>query len=283
MKKYLIIVSCMFLTCSFVFSQRVKNSHEFGLFLGTSYYLGDLNGLHFRNPVTKSYGSPLDLLSYGAVYRRNFGDRWSVKATGLMGKVAAYDNLSDQGFQQYRNLSFRSKLLEFSGQIEFNFYPVDPNDYDRFFSPYVFIGGSYLKMNPEGGYNDLWYSLQPLNTEGQGLAAYPDRKPYKLNQFTIPMGIGFKMYPVENLGISLEWGMRKMFTDYLDDVSTTYVNPSLISPTSLLFSDQTPVDDELKVLNTNRQRGNSKLKDWYNFTGIIITYRINKKRIVCPD
>ena len=282
MKRILKILSCMLISCSFAFSQLIKPSHEIGLFGGTAYYIGDLNDLHFRNPTKEAYGSNLDKIAYGLVYRRNFGDRISFKASGLYGKVSAYDRLSDSDFKQYRNQSFRTSMIELSGQIEFNFYRVDPNSYTHYFSPYVFIGGGYLKMNPEGDYNDLWYALQPLNTEGQGLDAYPDRSPYKLNQFTIPMGVGFKIYPAENFGISIEWGMRKMYTDYLDDISTTYANPNLMSPTSVYFADKTPIDDELKSFNTNRQRGDSKTKDWYNFTGITLTYRINKKRIVCP-
>jgi hypothetical protein len=59
-----------------------------------------------------------------------------------------------------------------------------------------------------------------LSTEGQGI--YPDKKPYSLWQPTIPFGGGVKFAITENLRIGFEIGLRKLFTDYLDDVSTSY-------------------------------------------------------------
>jgi hypothetical protein len=45
----------------------------------------------------------------------------------------------------------------------------------------------------------------------------------------IPFGIGAKMNVSKKVGIGLEWGPRKTFTDYLDDVSGTYPDVSLKS------------------------------------------------------
>jgi hypothetical protein len=74
--------------------------------------------------------------------------------------------------------------------------------------------------------NGNWVYLRPLHTEGQGFPEYPDRKEYKLTQLNIPMGVGVKYFLSESVSLSLEVIHRKTFTDYLDDVSTTYVDPA---------------------------------------------------------
>ncbi len=69
--------------------------------------------------------------------------------------------------------------------------------------------------------------MQPLRTEGQGFPEYPTRKEYKLSSLNIPLGIGVKYFLSDNVNLSFEIIHRKTFTDYIDDVSTTYVDPSL--------------------------------------------------------
>ena len=75
------------------------------------------------------------------------------------------------------------------------------------------------------GTNNEWVDLQPLGTEGQFSDQYPEKEPYSLTQFTVPLGIGFKLSMGEKLSIIAEYGIRKTFTDYLDDVGGTYANP----------------------------------------------------------
>ncbi len=70
--------------------------------------------------------------------------------------------------------------------------------------------------------------LQPLSTEGEGLPQYPDQKPYNLTQFAIPVGGGIKFRVSENIILAYEIGFRKTFTDYLDDVSTYYVDQAIL-------------------------------------------------------
>ena len=54
---------------------------------------------------------------------------------------------------------------------------------------------------------------------------YPDRKPYKLTQVNIPLGVGLKYYASERINLSAEVLYRKTFTDYIDDVSHNYIDP----------------------------------------------------------
>jgi len=71
--------------------------------------------------------------------------------------------------------------------------------------------------------------LQPLSTEGEGLQQYPARKPYKLTQFSIPFGGGITYAISDKVMISGEVAFRKLFTDYLDDVSgPTYADTAIL-------------------------------------------------------
>ena len=119
--------------------------------------------------------------------------------------------------------------------------------------------------------------LKPLSTEGQGI--YPDKKSYQLLQPAIPFGGGVKFAITENLRIGIEFGFRKIFTDYLDDVSTSYPDHNDL----LAARGQTAVDfsyrgDELPggdpaFPTKETQRGGSTQKDVYYFTGLNISFR----------
>ena len=131
-------------------------------------------------------------------------------------------------------------------------------------------------------YQGRWYNLQPIGTEGQG-SAFSDEKTYSLTQFSIPFGVGLKVNTSKNIGINFEWGLRKTFTDYLDDVSGKYADPFLLG------SEKGPVavglaDKSLKPEtggNTGRGRGNSYNKDWYSFAGVIITFKLRGNENQC--
>ena len=136
--------------------------------------------------------------------------------------------------------------------------------------------------------NGSWYELQPLGTEGQGTKAYPGLTPYKLTQFGVPFGIGAKISLSKILCVGLEWGMRKTYTDYLDDVSTTYPDPVLLKAQKgeiamELSNRSIPVAGEHPV-QAGVQRGNSKTRDWYSFAGLTFTVKIiTQKDKGCRD
>jgi len=111
--------------------------------------------------------------------------------------------------------------------------------------------------------------LQPEGTEGQN-DNFNDRSPYNQYSFAIPFGFGFKYSLTDKFGLTFEWGMRKTFTDYIDDISTTYADdPSVIA-------------DPTQTHSAYMQRGDDQTMDWYNYTGVTITYKFdlrNKKRL----
>lgn len=275
MKKIVLILIFPTLFITKTFSQEFYRN-EFGVMLGTSYYLGDLNpSKHFLQ--TKFAG--------GLIYRYNITPRWAFKVNALLGWLEASDARSKANVD--RNLGFRSHIFDFSTQIEFNFLPYITG-HDRFFiSPYIFVGASVFNFSPQANYDGKWYNLQPLGTEGQGTTLDGTRNPYSLTTIAIPFGIGLKYSPHKSISIGLEYGIRKTFTDYIDDVSTRYPNQVILAaengPMAANLSDRR-LHNEGEILPdpTGLERGNSRTKDWYVFTGLTIAFRIKPKTDRCP-
>jgi hypothetical protein len=260
MKKFIFLPLVLAFALS-SFAQR----NEIGVFLGTSYYLGDLNpSKHFL--LTKPAG--------GIIYRYIFTPRWALKMNGLYGTVEGDDAVAK--FNEARNLSFKSHVFEMSAQLELNFLPyITGNTEEDYFSPYIFGGISVFSFNPKAEYDGTWYELKNYGTEGQGTSMTGAPKPYSLTNISFPFGLGFKYSLGKNVCIGAEWGLRKTVTDYLDDVSTTYADPIILSaengPISAVLADRSGEN----VSNTGLQRGNSGTKDWYAFTGAFITFKFN--------
>jgi len=176
-----------------------------------------------------------------------------------------------------RNLAFETHLTEFSAVGEYYFFNLD----EQKFSPYVFGGLAVFHFNPYAynGTTDKIF-LKPLSTEGEGLSGYPDRKPYALTQLALPFGAGVKYAFNDRVRLGLELGIRKLFTDYLDDVSSHYVDPAdLLAARGQLAVDMSYRGDELPGGNQNypakgAQRGGVKHKDSYYFLGLHLTYRL---------
>lgn len=275
MRKIIFLALIAFSVHTSVNAQKFKPYSEFGLTIGTTYYIGDLN------PATQFYQSRL---AGGLMYRRNINLRFAWRFNAIIGSLRAEDALSNNAFQINRNLSFRSHIAEFSGLLEFNFFPYEVGDDAYKFTPFVFGGLAIFNHNPKALLNDEWIALQPLGTEGQGTTAYPDRRPYSLTNLAIPFGVGIKWHFNRNIGFALEWGLRRTFTDYLDDVSTTYANPAILlaekGAAAAILADRSL--KEPGITNMGRQRGNSKTKDWYSYAGLTITFKIRGKEEECP-
>ena len=262
MKKRIFSISVFFILMSgVVYSQAL----ETGIFAGASYYLGDINpGTHFDQ----------GLFSTGALLRYSKGDRWAYRFNLLFGQVQASDQLRKA--VDNRNLAFSSKITEISGVVEFHFLPYEMGSKDHRYTPYIFGGIGMFFFNPKYGQ----YNLRDYGTEGQKIG-YMGRTPYALQSLTIPFGIGFKYSLTERISIAAEWGMRKTFTDYLDDVSTTYYQDAEAYYLYWQSNPGTPLDmnvylsDPTLSHDAGMQRGNSSTNDWYSFYGITLTYKFD--------
>src|SRR4030095_6048028 len=219
---------------SFSQSITIRNKVEVGIGLGPLFFLGDLGGAAgIGRTFIKDVDYPLIKLSkgifIGVAPREWIGFRVAFNTGVLEGDDKEAPNKGgDEVTRLERNLNFTTRIWEGYGAVEF--YPsVFIEQYEDLkgkFRPYGIIGVGVYHFNPKTQDNSgNWVELQPLHTEGQGFPEYPDRKVYKLTQMEIPMGFGFKYYLKENMFIGLEVLHRKLFTDYVDDVSTNYIDP----------------------------------------------------------
>lgn len=253
---------------SFAQGLSKEKSKEFSISTGTAYYIGEIN-------PSKHFGSR-EKLAFGIAIRNNLNKRWAIR-TGLnYGNIEAYDSDSKDLWQQNRNLNFRNRFFEGSVIAELNFFNYQLNSKHNI-SPYLFWGAAVYRMNPEGNYNGYWHALQPAGTEGQGMAG--KEALYKTTGFTMPMGAGLKCNIKGLLGFSIEWGMRKLYTDYFDDISGTYVNPTMLAAArgqlATNLADQSNAQENTN--NSYMQRGDPGRKDLYFFCMASLNFRIDKK------
>ena len=258
----------------FVFSlsstyAQYKPNQEFGFLGGAGYYTGDLNPTHFNNLRVAG----------GITYRKNFDRRFSFKSSALYTNVYADDANSSDPIKVNRNLHFRSDIIELSGQVEFNFLPYETGNSLYSWSPFIFTGVSIFNYNPKAEASDgQWYALQELGTEGQGTTSFQNRSKYSLTQLSVPFGGGVKIGVSDNFNIMLEYGLRKTFTDYIDDVSTTYAGiPSEFTNIAIELADRS-IDGPQ---SSGIARGDETTKDWYSFSGITLSFKLQGKTKGC--
>lgn len=216
------------------YSQSITTGNgkfEVGLGFGPMFFLGDLGGsAGIGRDFLKDVDFPLTKISktlYANYYAAEWlGFRIALNHGVVEGNDAEAPNKGGaETYRIARNLHFKSSVLE--GYLAAEVYPtVFFERYDGLqgkLRPYGLIGIGAYKFNPKAKLDGQWVELHPLRLEGQGLV--PGKEEYKLTQMEIPMGLGFKYYLRENLYVGLEILHRKLFTDYVDDVSTTYPDP----------------------------------------------------------
>jgi hypothetical protein len=248
---------------------------EIGLTAGYSYYIGDIN------PYT--HFGPRKKLAYGGLYRINLTKRHVIRFQGLRVNVEAFDSDNSNPNLVNRNLNFRNKMTELSMLLEINFHPYGLGEIGEGFTPYVFGGLAYFTMNPETQVNGNYVELIPLATEGQGSEDGPAA--YKRGQMAIPFGVGIKTGLGKRLAFNLEWGIRRTWTDYIDDVSGVYADPDVVRDISgdlgRELADRTIVPIGFNGDNTGMARGNPENRDWYFYSGVILSYRLGKNDKGC--
>ena len=256
MKKLLFSICCLPLLAA------AQNFH-FSARLGLAGYQGDLKAKSVSLSQTKlmgSIGGRYDLSEH--VTARTYFTLTSLAADDKKGTAAMKD----------RNLNFKTKLLDWELTAQYNFFSLN----NRWWTPYVYAGIGIFHYNPyTKNTADEKTFLRPLSTEGQGFI--PGVKEYKLTQLSIPFGLGFDYSLNEDMRVGLEMGYRKLFTDYLDDVSTTYVDQAAL----LNAKGQAAVDlawrgDEIHGLPyppAGSTRGNPDNNDGYYYIALTYTVR----------
>ena len=276
-------LSLCFLLIGLSLPTYAQQGAEFGAFIGGAHYFGDLNS-NYRISDPK--------FAFGLVGRYNFNERIALKLAGSVGKIAASDTDSNNTFEKRRNLDFQSNISDISAQIEFNFLPLFHGSKDQFFSPYLFAGLAVTRFNPQTTYCENSPStpvsqcsgsvrvadLRPLGTEGQFQG-----EEYYTTSGALAFGAGLKLSLNYEWSINVELSARRMFTDYLDDVSSVYPEPNdlenLRGPLAVALSDRSLTDPE-KIGEPGRQRGNNQSKDALAFLTVGIVYYFGDLK--CP-
>ena len=278
--KYLLALVAVCWVFSDATAQVRSNYFYAGVSLGATNYKGDLDD-NFTLKFTKP--------GLGFVGGYHFHPHLSMQLAFNQGWMGASDARAATDIpRRRRNLSFRSPLSEAALTSRYEFFGNTRRyKYRPTYSPYIFAGVAVFAYNPQAKLGDEWVDLQPLGTEGQFLAdcGYEDcPDPYSLVNFSIPFGAGIRYSLTEKIDISAEIGLRKTFTDYLDDVSGQYADYEALyaqNPTAALLSDR--IDRAVYPQGGrfwNGIRGDNTQQDWYVISLVSATYILDW--VKCP-
>lgn len=285
------------------FSQYNEPSSHFegGITIGPSNFLGDLGGNMGRGTTfIKDNNIQMTKLTFGGFLSYHPSELFAFRLALNFGSLEGDDAVIKpkgglEEARKIRNSNFRSNFTE--ALLLAEIYPTvfleyDATDNYRKFRPYAVAGIGGLKFNPMGQdpATGRWVALQPLNTEGQGFAEHPDRKPYKLSSMNIPLGIGVKYFLSDNVNLSFEIIHRKTFTDYIDDVSTTYIDPALFynyMPLAQAQLAERMANKSSGAYGAGGKRGTAKNNDAYYSAGFKLGVRLGNSNLfrnstTCP-
>ena len=246
-KSLLLLLICTSFLCTSYSQSLLLGSDKFkieaGVNFGPSFFLGDLGGHRGKGATVflKDLNLGLTKMMKGAfltVYPNSWiGFRVAADYTYLEGRDNIINTTGiDELWRKQRNLDFRTDVWEVYGCLEFfpTMFFYRKSEFEPRLRPYGLLGIGIFHFNPQGSLTDAngnqtWYYLHPLRTEGEGMPEYPNSKPYKLTQMNIPIGGGIKYYFSDRFNFSMEILYRKTFTDYIDDVSKTYIDPKIFT------------------------------------------------------
>jgi hypothetical protein len=282
LKKLSLLVSLTLAIAAFperILAQNaIVQEGEFGIGLGAAHYFGDLNTrASLRRPKAAAT----------VFFRKNFNNYISGRIGASFARLGYSDAYNTKNEYMYRrNLSFNTNVWELSLQGDFNFFRFLPGERDYSFTPYVTLGLGIFSYDPFTYLRGEKYYLRPLGTEGQGSALYPDRKQYSTMAMSIPVGAGIKYALNERFNIGFEILYRFTNTDYLDDVSTTFVSPEAFptnpdgTPSAALLLSDRSYERGTPIGLPGRQRGTSTSKDHFVTAMVHLTFNLQSYR--CP-
>ncbi|MEO8085877.1 MAG: DUF6089 family protein [Bacteroidota bacterium] len=300
MKKIFTFSLLLILTIpSMVNAQRWKRQrYEFSLGLGVSNFLGELGG---ANQIGTHYFRDLEFsqtrLAAALGLRYKLSNYFAVKTDLTYGRVSGDDKLTTEKFRHTRNINFYADIYEWNLNFEGAFQQEQIGHRYRLkkvrglkgyeLYTYLFAGVGVFYFNPKAEFQGQTYNLRDYHTEGQGYV--PTRKNYSTFQLCIPLGIGFKYTIDRQWGLGLEFGIRKTFTDYIDDVSTTYIDLSQYQTgqqydVGQFLANPSDRNDPAAagITAPGQQRGDPRYKDSYMFAIFSVNYKIKTGRNNLP-
>jgi opacity protein-like surface antigen len=240
MKKILLVFAVVWITVS----GNAQVTADIGIWGGSSVCLGDMDE---TNPL-----QPLNL-NFGGYFRYNFNARVGLRAMFLTG------TFSDEGMIEGVPATFSKSVQDFSLQVEINYLKYILGVDKTPFTSYVMagIGVAYFpyEMNPA-----FIASFNPVHNKGSAIVNE------SVVTTTIPFGIGFKYSLGQRLGIGIEYQMRKLFSDKLDNLDDPLAYITTVNG----------IQEE--VTYTDKIHNN----DWTGYLGIHLTYKIYIGKRACP-
>ncbi len=284
MKKIFVIILLALPVLTMAQSGRWKRMrHEYIVGLGASNILGDLgganrDGTHFVRDLEYR----LTRMNGMGAFRYRIEKQQYIKVGVYWGRMLGNDATTQWYARNSRGLSVRTDIWELSAHYEYTFN--NERDGHHYNIKHVhgwhgihilthgFVGIGVFRFNPKGQYNGGFHALQPIGTEGQTLAGGSGK--YKRIGVCIPYGLGAKYSLGKHWAIGLEYGIRKTFTDYIDDVSTNYADRAAMQANggdmAAYFSDPSGI----KI--AGEQRGQPKYTDSYMFGILTVGYKYHK-------
>ncbi|MDC0579453.1 hypothetical protein OAP11_01685 [Bacteroidia bacterium] len=247
------------------FAQR--NTWSGQILLATSHMLGDLGG---KSIVGTHDFSDINLSStryaVGTGISYNFSSQFALGMEVNYSRLYSDDNATNSN-RRFRNLHSRTDIIESNIKLEYTIPRM---------GIYLNVGGGLCFYQPMASVDNNWYKLRPLGTEGQNIDA--NRDPYSIYSPIVPFGIG-KKFKLNRIIFAVDVSMRKTFTDYLDDVSTSYYDPISIGNHSggiaALLSNPSKADSPVGKPGT--KRGEPNHNDNYFFVGFKLYLPLTKK------
>lgn len=245
MKKILLVFAAVWITVS----GNAQITADIGVWGGTSVYFGDLDETNPLQPINPNFGG---------YFRYNFNSRVGLRAMFLTGRFA------DEGNIEGEIWSFSKAVQDLSLQVEINFLRyilgVEKTPYSAYVTAGIGVAYFPYDLNPEG--LGIINNFNPQHNKGSNLIKESVMSP------TIPFGIGFKYTLGQRLGIGIEYQMRKMFSDKLDNLDDplAFVN----------YNSDGTIKEEIKYTDTIHNN------DWSGYLGIHLTYKIYMGKKACP-
>jgi len=301
-KKVLLGISFLLFFSLIAGAQRWKyERYEFSFGVGISNFLGELGG---ANQIGTHYFQDYEFsetkIATAIGIRYKLSRYFALKTHFSYGQIGGDDKLTKEYFRNYRNLNFTSDIWEWNVNFEgafqeeqighrYNYRRVKGlRTYELYM--YAFAGVGVFYFDPKTVYKGKTYDLHALHTEGEGLPGdniygKPYPKNYSLVQPCIPLGVGFKYTLDRKWGVNLELGLRKTFTDYLDDVSREYIDPKLLfnnwGPVAVALADRS-LGGHPQTTAPGEERGDPRYKDSYMFAIFSVCYKIRNGRNNLP-
>lgn len=249
----------LFLFIAITSNKLVAQKVELGISVGAANYVGDIAPsmvILETKPVIGFFGRYL----LSSTFALNTG----INFTQITGSDANFE------FNKPRNLSFKTNIVEYATHLEFNYFKYGKGILDKKFTSYLFLGLGFINFNPQAQYNGQWYNLRPFNTEGSNYSNFA---------MIIPFGLGVKWRINKHFAFESSIGFRRTNTDYLDDVSKTYIDIETQEKqkgklAAILADRSAELNNGKPSFRQGVRRGNADFNDWYVIGNISLTYRI---------